>query len=154
MKSPGTYNSTRGQTSLEYLLLLAVVAVVVIASFGPGSLISKVHDSAQGYYNSVTRVIMGANPNPINGGWCPVTCPSSGGAGPTTIYRSCECPAPAFGGQYCTGANSLTCSGVAATPPVNVTCPTNMYFDTNPSDPGYNTCACIAGTSWNGTGCA
>jgi len=99
----------RGQTSLEYLLLLSVVAVVVIASFSPGSLIDQVHNSAQGYYNTVTSAIMGANPKPINGGWCPVTCPSGGSGHTTVIYRSCECPAPAFGGQFCTGNGSVSC---------------------------------------------
>ena len=96
---PFAYRSIRGQTTLEYLLLLAVVAVVVIASFGPGSLVSQVHNSAQSYYNTVTNVIMGANPQPINGRWCPVTCPY--GSGPNVIYGACECPAPAFGGISC-----------------------------------------------------
>ncbi|MBF0512317.1 MAG: class III signal peptide-containing protein [Candidatus Omnitrophica bacterium] len=93
----------RGQVALEYLLLLAVVAVVVIAAFGPGALVDKVHDSAQSYYNTVARVIMDSdnsglnNPNPIQGHWCPVTCPTQGGY--SVIYSACECPAPAFGGQ-------------------------------------------------------
>jgi Flp pilus assembly pilin Flp len=108
MKIPVAHSLTRGQTSLEYLLLLAVVAVVVIASFGPGSLISKVHDSAQDYFSSVTRVIMGENPKPINGAWCPITCPS--GSGPTTIFAACECPAPAFGGAPCLGSGQVNCS--------------------------------------------
>ena len=86
---------------------------MVIASFNQGSLVSQVHDGAQGYYNTVTRVIMAsgndATPSPINGGWCPVTCPS--GAGPTTIYQSCECPAPAFGGKYCPGTGTVACGG-------------------------------------------
>jgi len=107
------YRTLRGQTSLEYLLLLAVVAVVVIASFGPGALVSQVHDSAQGYYNTVTRVIMGsgsdATPAKINGGWCPMTCPTSG-YGFNTMYGLCECPAPAFGGAFCTAGN-VSCVG-------------------------------------------
>ena len=36
MRMSVAYSPTRGQTSLEYLLLLAVVAVMVIASFRPG----------------------------------------------------------------------------------------------------------------------
>lgn len=37
---------------------------------------------------------------------------------------------------------------------VPIVCPTNMYFDTNPKDPGYNTCQCVAGTTYNnGPGC-
>ncbi len=109
MKIPVFHNPSRAQTSIEYLLLLAVVAVVVIASFSQGSLISQVHDSAQGYYNTITNVIMNsdAKPLPIPGGWCPVTCPS--GSSGTVIYRSCECPAPAFGGAYCTGSSAWSC---------------------------------------------
>ena len=97
------HHSIQGQTSLEYLLLLAVVAVIVIASFGPGSLISKVHDSAGGDYNTVTPCHHGngtdANPTAIPGRWCPVTCPSSGSPD-GYVRRACECPAPAFGGSY------------------------------------------------------
>jgi Flp pilus assembly pilin Flp len=119
MRMPFAYRSIRGQTTLEYLLLLAVVAVVVIASFGPGSLVSQIHDSAQGYYNTVTNVIMGASPQPINGGWCPVTSPS--GFGPTVMYRSCECPAPAFGGAYCQGSSAVTTGATACGP-----CPTGQ----------------------------
>ena len=124
MRMPFAYRSIRGQTSLEYLLLLAVVAVIVIASFGPGSLVSQVHDAAQGYYNTVTSVIMG-NGNetidgkqiaPINGGWCPVTSPPVGSFGPTVMYRSCECPAPAFGGAYCQGSSAVTTGATACGP--------------------------------------
>ncbi|MBF0505152.1 MAG: class III signal peptide-containing protein, partial [Candidatus Omnitrophica bacterium] len=100
MKISRAHNSACGQTSLEYLLLLAVVAVVVIASFRPGSLISQVHDASQGYYNKVTRVIMGENPHAIRGGWCGITCPAAG-FGFSSMYNRCECPQPAFGGAYC-----------------------------------------------------
>jgi len=41
MKASANHNPLRGQTTLEYLLLLSVVAVVVIASFGQGSLVSR-----------------------------------------------------------------------------------------------------------------
>ncbi len=159
VKIPVAHNLTRGQTSIEYLLLLAVVAVVVIASFGPGSLISQVHDSAQGYYNSVTRVIMGEDPKKgIDGGWCPVTAPS--GAGPTVMYRSCECPAPAFGGYSCTdGRNpnstkncpsNATCNGAQVTFNNVITCgscPTGQVC--LPPD-GH--CGCANGLTCNGQG--
>jgi len=116
---PAQNSRLRGQTSLEYLLLLAVVAVVVIVGFSKGSLIDQVHNAAQGYYNSVTRVIMGENPKPINGGWCPVTCPYSGGKpgsiGPTNIYGACECPAPAFGGTFCPAVGGITGCGAGQT---------------------------------------
>ena len=104
MKICAAYRPARGQTSLEYLLLLAVVAVIVIASFGPGAMVQQIHDSAGGYFNSVTRVIMGENPQAINGGWCPVTCPSLGSSG-SVMYGACECPAPAFGGLFCPPGN-------------------------------------------------
>ena len=132
VKISAVHNPSRGQTSLEYLLLLAIVAVIVIASFGPHSLISKVHDAAQDYYNTVTRVIMDSdgtttlangtgvdidNPAPINGGWCPVTCPSAGSVGPTVMYRACECPAPAFGGSYCSGSSAVDCTKQGVIPP-------------------------------------
>ena len=98
----------QGQSSLEYLLLLAVVAVIVIASFNKGSLIDQVHDTSQNYYNSVSRVIMGENPTLIDGGWCPVANPASNSAGPKIMYRACECPPPAFGGKACTDPTNPT----------------------------------------------
>ena len=181
MRMPFAYRSIRGQTTLEYLLLLAVVAVIVISSFGPGSLISKVHDSAQDYYNSVTRVIMGENPKSINGGWCPVTCPSSGSSGPAVMYAACECPAPAFGGKYCNTpkgniaangeVNCATQGGVVPCGP----CPTGQVCNssgkcgcsdgltcngTNGSPPNSSPdatcskCNCDQGSYWNGTSCA
>jgi len=137
IKSP-----SRGQTSLEYLLLLTVVAVIVIASFRTGSLIDQVHDSAQGYFNTVTKVIMGARPAPIKGGWCPVTCPASGSYGFNIMYRACECPAPAFGGAPCPAAGTeddscqagqtcrgaeVICNGVNACGP----CPTGQVCTAN-----------------------
>jgi len=146
MKTSFFYRFTRGQTALEYLLLLAVVAVIVIASFSPGSLIQQVHDAAQGYYNTVTSVIMGANPNPINGGWCPVTCPS--GAGPSVIYGACECPVPAFGGSFCPSGNvscsagktckggqQVNCQGVSSCGP----CPTGQVCNSS------GVCGCANG---------
>ncbi|MBF0571728.1 MAG: hypothetical protein HQL12_07615 [Candidatus Omnitrophica bacterium] len=108
MRTPVDHSSSRGQTGLEYLLLLAVVAVVVITGFGPGSLVDKVHNAATGYYNSVTNVIMGNNPQKIDGGWCPVTCPPQGNKGFDVMYGACECPAPAFGGKNCPAGN-VTC---------------------------------------------
>ena len=158
MKMSCLHNPNRGQTSLEYLLLLAVVAVVVIASFRQGSLVSQVHDSTQGYYNSITRVIMGDNPNPINGHWCPVATPPANSFGINVMYRACACPQPAFGGQYCCASSGScaagqsasencgagqTCAGAKVTFP-NVTacgpCPTGQICVSNGS--GGSTCAC------------
>lgn len=146
---PVIHKPLRGQTTLEYLLLLAVVAVVVIAGFGQGGLVSQVHDSAQGYYNTVTSVIMGANPQPINGGWCPVTCPPAGSAGPAIMYQACECPAPAFGGTYCPGNGQVNCgssengsSGGGVIP--CGACPTGQTCNSS------GQCACPNGLTCNG----
>jgi Flp pilus assembly pilin Flp len=155
MGIPVAERGKQGQTSLEYLLLLAVVAVIVIASFSPGSLISQVHNSAQGYYNTVSSVIMDSdgvnpatnqdkdNPSPINGGWCPITCPT--GSGPSVIYGACECPFPSFGGapcpgtgtgstkcgagQTCPGAFEISCTGVTTCG----TCPTGQICNSSGS---------------------
>jgi hypothetical protein len=118
MEMSRTHSHARGQSSLEYLLLLMVVAVVVIAGFRAGSVVDKVHDTAQGYYNTVTGILMGSGNEsttgrqvlPINGGWCPVTCQPSGSFGPAIIYGACECPAPAFGGLPCP-AGQVMCNG-------------------------------------------
>jgi len=115
MRMPFAQSALRGQTSLEYLLLLTVVAVIVMASFRTGSLVDQVQKAAGGYYNTVSSVIMDSDgyrivsgvqvdkdtPAPINGGWCPITCPPAGSYGFNIMYRSCECPAPAFGGLSC-----------------------------------------------------
>ena len=88
-----------GQSALEYLLLFAVVAAAVLAGFK--YVLPQVRNSSEGYYNSVTRVIMGENPQPVNGGWCPwePCVPSVNGvAGTVMSYRTCQCPPPAFGG--------------------------------------------------------
>ena len=94
----------RAQTAIEYLLILAVIAAIALGSFK--LLLPKVQQSSEGYYNKVTDVILGnKTPQPIPGGWCPVACPPVGGndqwCGNATRYRTCECPAPAFGGAYC-----------------------------------------------------
>jgi len=176
MNVSAVHKPARGQTTLEYLLLLAVVAVIVVASFGQGNLISQIQNTSQDYYNTVTRVIMAsgsdANPAPINGGWCPVTCTNSF----ATMYGACECPAPAFGGtpcpgvgsaavscavgQTCPGAFEVTCTGVIACgscpegqkclPDGGCGCPNNLTCDGqgNPpspknSIPGPGCTACI-----------
>ncbi len=150
MRISAVYRNRLGQTSLEYLLLLSVVAVVVIGSFGPGSLISQIGTAAGGYYNTVSNVIMGANPQPINGGWCPVTCPS-GSIAPSVIYRSCECPAPAFGGQYCTGS-SIAC-GAAGPSSSSGTSPSGCTPDCScaSSTCAGSTCADSCGGTCQGT---
>jgi len=99
----------KGQGALEYLLLCGIVAFVSIISFAPNGLLSKVGTSSGDYYSKVTRVIQGENPQKINGGWCPWQGPFTG-----LQYRSCECPAPAFGGALCPGGeNRRDCSKIA-----------------------------------------
>ena len=112
---------TRAQTVLEYMLILAVVGGIVLSSIV--FLTPKINRSSEGYYNSVSRVMMGEVPAPINGGWCPVEAPNTqvGAADNYTIYRTCECPAPAFGGAYCDptasfDGNNVSCQGARCTP--------------------------------------
>ncbi len=93
-----------GQTALEYLLLFGIVAAAVLAAFR--HLLPQVRDSSEGYYNNVTRVIIGDKPDPINGGWCDSpACPP----GVSQKYRTCQCPAPAFGGADCAGSGQSGC---------------------------------------------
>jgi len=102
------------QTALEYLLLFGIVAAAVLAAFK--YLLPQVRDSSEGYYNSVTRVIMGENPDPINGGWCdwsPCVPAVNGVPGTTSRYRTCQCPAPAFGGKPCESIACLSASKVS-----------------------------------------
>ncbi len=85
-----------GQAALEYLILLTVAAVVVFIAVKPSatnSLLNRSQTSTEGYYNIVTEVIMGKNPDPIDGGWCRPAKPNG--------ECECACPAPAFGGRYC-----------------------------------------------------
>lgn len=109
MKRLRSNSLTSAQTALEYLLILTVVAIVVLASMK--FLMPGVNRSSEGYFNSVTRVVLGEKPDPINGGWCEPVCPAGGGP---TMYRTCECPAPAFGGSYCQGPAEKSCGGGAA----------------------------------------
>lgn len=80
---------------IEYLLVITVVAMIVLLCFRGDGLLSNIYRSQSpdanpnGYFAQVTRVVQGEKPDKINGGWC---------NGPT---RTCECPAPAFGGADC-----------------------------------------------------
>ncbi len=91
----------RGQTALEYLLLFALVSFVVFLAMIPNTgLMTQAHTISTGYFESITNVIMGENPKPIDGNWClwgPLDPDSN------TQWRTCECPAPAFGGKFCEG---------------------------------------------------
>lgn len=103
-KTGQTLRHGSGQTALEYLLLFGIVAAAVLAAFR--YLLPQVRDSSEGYYNNVTRVIMGEKPDPINGGWCDYSaCPP----GVSQKYRTCQCPAPAFGGADCAGPSQSGC---------------------------------------------
>ncbi len=111
MKRKSSHRPSRGQTALEYLLLLALVAGVALLSFRTfipdlqkslvGTNDSNEKDS---FYGKVTRSIIGGEGNepvPVNGGWCDMPCPSASVCGPAVIYQRCECPTPAFGGAAC-----------------------------------------------------
>ena len=97
------------------MILFGIVAAAVLYSFK--NLLPQVQNSSEGYYNNVTRVIMGDKPEPINGGWCdwspcvPEVLPSGSPPvmGTMSRYRTCQCPAPAFGGADCTGPSQSGC---------------------------------------------
>lgn len=103
--------STRGQTAMEYLLLFGLVAFVVFLAFSPNGFMTKVHDASSGYFDKVSNVIMGENPQPIPGGWCAW----SGCDKDHRQYRTCECPAPAFcatpdcAAEKCSGSSQQGC---------------------------------------------
>lgn len=111
----------KAQSAVEYLLLLAIVGVVVIAGFQ--AFLPKTQKTTEGYFNTVSRAIVGGSgtnedgtsfnndPKPIDGGWCgldgqPLTnrtekCESQLPCGVQVRYRECACPRPAFGGKHC-----------------------------------------------------
>jgi hypothetical protein len=84
----------RAQLGIEYLLILTVIAIIVLFAFKGEGLLGKIYksqspeSSPNGYFSQATRVIQGEKPLPIHGGVCPGT-------------NTCECPAPAFGGNDC-----------------------------------------------------
>ena len=97
----------RGQTALEYLLLLGLVAFVTFAAFTSNGFMSKVKDSSTDYFTKIGRVIQGENPTtPITGKWCEWSLCTN-----YIQFRTCECPAPAFGGSCEAGSNWQHCGG-------------------------------------------
>ncbi len=94
VKGLKSLRSTTGQSALEYMLLFSIVAAVVLFSFK--HLLPDVKDRSEGYFNSVSNVIMGATPEPIPGR----PCDDCNGH-----YKTCNCPAPAFGGEACKPAD-------------------------------------------------
>ena len=105
MKS-ASQSTSRAQTALEYLLLCGLVAFVVFLAFAPGGFLSHVHDASKDYYQKIADVIVNsdAKPAPINGGWCPWAACAGG-----IQFRTCECPAPYFGGAPCSGTSRQAC---------------------------------------------
>ena len=106
MKMPVAYKPIRGQTSLEYLLLLAVVAVVVIASFGQGLWFPRCMTRRKAIIILLPVSSWEQTLSLSTAAGVRSLAPS--GAGPTVMYRACECPAPAFGGAYCQGSGAVT----------------------------------------------
>lgn len=110
-------SSRQGQSALEYMILFGLISFIVFMAFEPSrGLLSKIHKSnhsgiADDYFDKVSMAIMGkdtvgSEPRPIQGGWCEWSlCEND------TQYRTCECPAPAFGGSYCSGPNAQSCNG-------------------------------------------
>jgi Flp pilus assembly pilin Flp len=97
-------SSARGQTAIEYLLLLGVVAFIMFMAFAKGGFMTQVQDTSKEHFDTIANVILGDNPKPIQGGWCEWSACSGG-----KQYRTCECPAPAFGGS-CPGESEKGCS--------------------------------------------
>jgi hypothetical protein len=109
-------HNIKAQTAMEYLLLSAIVAIVVFMAFARGGFMSRVHDTSEDYFNDVTRVIIGGpgnEPQQINGRWCdwsPCMRNPAGNIETPYQYRTCECPAPAFGGAQCPDTNQRPCT--------------------------------------------
>lgn len=109
--------SKYGQMMLEYLLLLALVAFIVLGTFSNNGVIRQTSTSANEYYKVGVQAIYGAhydqtsgavvtdNPQPINGEWCAYSeCVRN------FRVRECACPRPAFGGTVCSGDAIEGCS--------------------------------------------
>ncbi len=118
-----------GQSAVEYLLIVAVVAIIALVGFNRllPAIRSGQADDPNSFSTKVSSVILSGErshggtgdviaPQPIAGGWCTPQCPPTGSGGPTKMYKTCECPAPAFipPGQeqayYCHGDDFITCS--------------------------------------------
>ncbi len=127
--------NSHGQSAVEYLLLLAVAAAVVMISFRQDGVLGKTQATSNEYFTSVTRVIMGENPTPIDGGWCGIdnqplassheVCPKNLPCGMEVIYRKCACPEPAFGGKHCMESSPENASLICPTEACNKCTPEN-----------------------------
>jgi hypothetical protein len=137
---------------LEYLLLMALVAFLVLSSFKPNGILDLTRQATNAYFSSGSRAIMGGyynttggtnrptfeNPAPVNGGWCGWSlCMND------VQTRECACPRAAFGGKECAGEALLKgCGG-----PQTAICDAALGFVYDPSSPW--TCACAAGLKIN-----
>jgi len=115
------------QTTIEYLLLLTLVAVIVIISFR--TLLPRVRGSSLSFFDRAAASIMGQTPAvpAVDGHWCPWTpCskPCDDGTGPGTQTRVCECPRPAGGGAPCFGPSSQNCNTQVCCTPTKTGCNT------------------------------
>ena len=101
----------KAQTAIEYLLLLALVAVVVIISFS--NLLPRVKDSSGQYFVKATESIMGQNARRVNGGWCDWGEPAlvQGSVTQCMQNRLCDCPPPFGTGDICAGSNNRIATG-------------------------------------------
>ncbi len=67
MKTRFSLHTLRGQSAVEYLLLLGVVVAIVLVGFQ--KYVPKTYNAANTYFNAVSNNIMGA-PNRCGNGSC------------------------------------------------------------------------------------
>ena len=122
-------HSRRGQTLVEYLVLLGLIAFLALASFRPHGVIDQTVQTSNdyfktgargvlsGYYDNQGTVVM-EDPSAINGGWCAFSKCING-----YKARECACPRPAFGGSECSG-NAVESCGDG---PTGTMCPAGLH---------------------------
>jgi hypothetical protein len=116
----GTIKKNGAQTMMEYLILLALVAFLVITAMKPQGPLDAIHNATAEHYNAAASVIASGTYNaqsrtysdidakiePVNGGWCGWSTCIDG----YQKFRECACPRPAFGGQGCSGSAIMDCN--------------------------------------------
>jgi hypothetical protein len=133
---------------LEYLLLMALVAFLVLSSFKSNGILDMTRQATNDYFSSGTRAIMGGyynsgkptfeKPAPVNGHWCAWSvCIND------VRTRECACPRAAFGGKECPDEAIQACSGG----PLVGICNASLGLVYDPSSPLI--CVCQAGYVWS-----
>ena len=102
------FRREKAQTAIEYLLLLALVATIVIISFS--NLLPRVKDSSSEYFVKAAGSIMGLPAGQVTGNWCewgPTLVPFHGSPSNQCIQkRLCDCPPPFGSGAICLGSDN------------------------------------------------